>query len=392
MNRFRVVRAVALAGALSVIPCLLAQARPRKLPPAVYQPRTREEWQSKRAAEAKWEGNFAEEHPEAADAFDYLIDRTRAITNQYFADDAILDVARADELIGELYVDVGDARLNPYMQDLVVSQIGIAARKWPEERLPAAARQRLVNGLMEYYGAGGGRCWPYGERNVARTLMDLDRSNDPGVRVAVEDLLWDAFDWAYAVDSDIDQRAVARTCVEHWGDDFWFEVYDKQLAADALPKTLPERYGKIVEKLRTLIAKSSDDKEFTKLVTDASESALIPFHDERLTNDVLNRLLIVYRWLLERKPIIPGRACEYIERQLLKLAGRESPLKTDQHWELWEKAVNAVGPRRVSQATLSFIEREAAKEKQPPARRAAMQSLTFLKEARATLGLNQPQP
>jgi len=146
-------RALALVALYCV--SALGQSQPPQLPPCDWQPRTREAWD----AEREWKGSlpklWPEAFPEYAEEFRIHMARLRALTEEYASEKTVYDVPFADKLISELYVDVGHPTLNSRAQDYIIDSVIGQVAHWPENRLPPAARQRLIDGLLEYAAVDG---------------------------------------------------------------------------------------------------------------------------------------------------------------------------------------------------------------------------------------------
>lgn len=357
-----------------------AQEAPRQLPLTEHQPRTREEFEALRAWEDSLPEKWEDAYPESAAEFQALYDRIGALAEKYTGENVVYDNALADQLIAELYVDAGHPILNSCAQDIILRFLADVAA-WPEERLPPAARRRLAEGLLGYIEAGGGQHKPPAEAIVASTLERLA----PGYATdTVEWLLEDAFAWTEEVDADYYRRPVYRECARHWGDVFWLRVYETRLGRDVVPSDPPERYQRAVAALAALLSEQAgDEKDFAKRVHRATGLALEKFKDARLNDDLTCRLLIVYRCLLARRPMIAERVSAYIDDRLMWLAARSERLKTDVHWRLRSQAARALRPTRMSDRFKSYIRmtletKDVPQVRREAARRVADSTLLFI--------------
>ncbi|MFQ5807014.1 MAG: hypothetical protein ACE5I3_11245 [Phycisphaerae bacterium] len=344
-----------------------------QLPATSHCPRDREAWhaQLQRLDAA---GNLAERFPD-----EWLVIRERwtALVEQLEIVQ-ICHEALADELVTELYSDYGHPDLNEANQYYLVGFIKQISEEWPEERLPASARLGLLDGLLEYYEAGGGRSSPTHQAHLAVALDHLGEGDAP-VKGTVEYLLDDAARWVQQVDAHPAVRdSVYKEGAKHWGDAFWLRAYERSRSDGALPPERPKRYKKALGDLAALLAdKIEREKDFLRRLREATEAALVGCGDRRLDDDLTCRLLIVYRCLLARRPGIPDRAAKYIERHLLHLATARR-LKTERHWSLWSDAVRELRPSRISDGLKTYVRRLLKTKDLPDAARKAIERLAAL--------------
>lgn len=182
------------------------------LPPTDRLPRTHQEWQKEMSRRDRLPGpGFKDAFPDHAADFDALREATSELAYRYAAKDVIIDVALAEGLLAEFYVDRGHPILNSVAQDFILDPILHQVARYPEQRLTPAARERLADGLVEYFAAGGGQYSPAQESSVAHVLGKLGR-NDPELRKFADALLADALDWVEEVGADAQRRRVHRRC------------------------------------------------------------------------------------------------------------------------------------------------------------------------------------
>jgi hypothetical protein len=117
-----------------------------------------------------------------------------------------------------------------------------------------------------------------------------------------------------------------------------------------------------------------------KTVERVTRTALTDVGDERLNDDLVARLLIAYRLVLE-KPRTDRRVVEVINERLLWFAARSGRLLTERHWDLWARAVAALG-QRASRDLQRYVH-ETKKTTEDPIIRRALQ--------RAEDGLRPPR-
>jgi hypothetical protein len=357
---------VLLLTALGCMP-VLSQETARVLPVTDGMPRTRAEWDAENARRNALPGSsFKEALPEYAPQFDAMMERMRTLVDRYHSDELVYDSTLAEQLIAELYVDAGHPTLNAVSQDYIVDPVIREVAAWDEERLPPAARRVLADGLLAYAQAGGGQYTPASRAYLAATLDRLE-PDDPAVRQTVEAMFDDALAWANTVGSDVEIRSVSRQAERHWGDAFWLRAYETESRDTPLPAKRPERFDKATAALAALLAEPGGDRSrLAARLREATTAALADFKDPALNNDVTCRLLIVYRRLLARRPMIAPRLSDYIENRLLWLAVKSDRLTTERHWSLWADAVIELRADRASDRFKSYI-RAMLKTKDLPA-------------------------
>jgi hypothetical protein len=203
-----------------------------------------------------------------------------------------------------------------------------------------------VTGLVEYVRAGGGQDNPFMQADTAAALWSLG-AEDPAVRAMAPELMEDAVCWAFEVEPESGLSLVARRARSIWGESAWSRMYELTLPRAALPEHLPRRYLAALQALNSLLHEAVADGDLlAKRVRQATKLVLTFRGDSSLQDDLICRLLIVYETLLERRPEIPARVCEYIQYQLARLA-RDERLRTPRHWELWMEGLKAVGWERL---------------------------------------------
>ena len=366
---------------LSAATCVQAQttqsaaSRPaRVLPLSDYEPRTYEEWQERRVIESDSPTLYVEAFPENAFLFEITRDRLDHLGLEYAGADVVYDNRLAQRFIDDLYLDVGDPILNTRSQAHLIRIIADVA-PWPEERLPSAARGILVDGLLEYAGVGGGQFFPITQAALANAIERLAKKPNKAVTECVERLLWDAFLWAEEVRDETQRSAVYPPCLEHWGDVFWLYAYEVRLPRASLPEKRPESYQKAAAAIAALLQrKDQADAAFLDPLRDATRGASERFDDRRLSDDLLNRLFLAYRLLLERRPTLHVDSARFVDQQLLEAAQSPDRLNTDRLLKLWTRAVKALGDERISDEFKAFLRRRLENGELPPPQQAAFQA------------------
>lgn len=343
----------------------------RVLPPVDDWPRSKEAWQTRAARPEYSSGPFREAFPEYASSWDFAWERMSAMRERYLRDDVVFDAALADDLIGELYTDYGHPILNSSVPDFVLRAILGQIVLWPEERLPAEARERLASGLIEYWRAGGGRWLPM-EQAMLASVIDAVALGDPELQRVADDVLFDSMVWAETVENDGQRKRVTEHANKYWGDRAALRILDAQAEARGeLPKEgRSARYEEALAALDALLAEDPGERwAFFKRLRIATDAALYDFKEPKeaaFERDLTLRLLTVYERLLARRPEIPERPCAYIQEQLVRLALKSDRLATERHWEVWTKTAQQVGPTRVTshfrKGVLALLDK-----KEPPA-------------------------
>jgi len=288
-----------------------------------------------------------------------------AMEQKYIGPDVVYDGALADQLVAELWLDHGDPSLNGAVQHCVIDLTREVLR-WPEDRLPPAARDRIAAGLTAFAQSGGGAWMSAFQADLAYTLGQA-APDDTDVQVLADDLLADALEWALTVQPDERPKAVLRICERRWGDEAWWRAHEIEVHHVIPAEGRPESYDKAVAALRAVLESDASLRQpigLLERLRDAERAASVKQNDDRLNDDLVCRLLIVYRTLLDRRPRIPFRTSAYIENQLLTLHTK-GRLRTDRHWDLWAQAVKALESERLSKRFQRYLRARAEKKDLP---------------------------
>jgi hypothetical protein len=339
--------------AVSLVAAAVAE-EPRRIPATEGPvPRTRAEWvlwEEEQFKRGLW---VKQNYPEYAELFDAFEEWFSRLWRDFIRTREPYSVDRARELIDQLYIDHGHPRFNGLAQDEVIDAIRQVAG-WPEERLPAAARQVLLAGLIEYVRAGGGQDGPFTQADTAAALWSLG-SDDAAVAAMAQELLEDSACWAHEVCGDYCLSLIEREARVIWGTSARLRLYELTSAREEAGY-LPRRYLAAVRALRALLEQGNADEDvFARRVRQATELILTFGAGHGLQDDLLCRLLIVYRSLLERRPQIAAKVCEYIQYQLARLP-REGRLRSSRHWDFWIQAVGAVPASRLADELRRTVE------------------------------------
>lgn len=324
----------------------LAQSTGRVLPSIDVWPRTLDEWQSEKASRPA--GTFKQAYPELASSFDQMMARLKRIDDKYVGARKLTpELAR--QLVDELYVDAGNPEINSTAQFYLIDTTINFIAQGRGGQLSDEARDVLMSGFMEYVEAGGGIEKPSHEEAVAKTLYELG-GDKADVRELADSLLADAFEWANEIESSSMKKSVAETCARFWGDEFWFDAYAAQLPPGSLPEELPEKYHDALMALQALVTvpAAAEEPLVLRQLQEAVDACGRPFSDKRLEQDLTARLLVAFRVLCNRRAALPKRAIERIDHELIVLARDRNRLAKSTHWELWVRAVLALGPKHVS--------------------------------------------
>ncbi len=336
-------------------------------------PRTKAEYEALSDDRAKNAKPLSED-PEHALAWNEFRARTNNLLQTFGGPEVVVDARLADQLVAELWVDVGHPSLNGALQDFVIDLIGEVVQ-WPDDMLARPARDRLLAGLRAYIDAGGGQHSPPSQALIAGVLRRA--ANDESETAELADaLLTDAVEWVDAIDSPAMRRVVLRSCLQQWGELASWRLFEIENKGAVPPEAQSESYDKAVAALRALLQADPPVRpsELLERLRDAERAASVKQKDDRLNDDLVCRLLIVYRTLLDRRPRIAFRASAYIENQLLTLHTK-GRLRTDRHWDLWAQAVKALEAERLSKRFQRYLRARAEKKDSPAGEVKALEQL-----------------
>lgn len=350
----------------------------RDLPPGDYHPRIREEWKAEEARRASLPGgNYKDAFPDRAAVFDRHMERLADLRANYSREDLVYDATLADRLVAELYFDLGDPILNSAAQDFIIENIIAPLSDWPEARLSRTVRTQLLDGLSAFASAGGGRYTPAMQSRVAEALARL-AAPDSEPPALVNTLLKDAIEWADEVDCEVQQQSVLQVCARYGPEDTWWRAFELERQRSPLPGDHPAGYDRAVRALKSLLDRPKSDEQLIDDLQRATNEAIGDWGSAAFQDDLTARLLITYRVLLARRPLISARAAQYIDNQLLRLVARAERLRTDEHWRLWARAVKELGRARMSERFRSYLTDVLIRKELSPQRRAIALSLAAL--------------
>ena len=124
-----------------------------------------------------------------------------------------------------------------------------------------------------------------------------------------------------------------------------------------------------------------DERTFLRDMGKATNAVLRGSGEALFDDDLISRLLILYRGLLRRRPALEEKAAEYIDVQLERLARGAEHLRSEVHWDLWGRAVAALSLKRMSDGLEKYarrLQQAAAAGKLEPPRSKAAGHLEFL--------------
>jgi len=314
--------AVIVAG-LAATDVATAQER---LPPPVL-PRTREGMEANRA---RREAGL----PDPSDTPAY-----RALFDAYMADlDAFMSPAEpptAEALIDQLYEEKGDPELNRRWQAIVVDAIEGAARRHARanrtEQLDV-----LRQGLFDYAIKGGGTGNPAVEIELAQALAaTADLECDACLKHAQE-RAEHAQAWAKELGAPYEGLVADKY-------EAFQELMQRRLLAALPPEQRAARLDEIVD--ATFQSLSDADTVTQTMIAKAWKLATVASNTPDRREDLVARMLIAYRKVLERQRGVPKDVIRNLDWKLMALARYTEHLTTERHWDLWAEATAALGQR-----------------------------------------------
>jgi hypothetical protein len=304
------------------------------IPPTYHAPRERMAWHREVENSESLDQLFPEQWQAWWNFMDGL--RERGLCQQF------CDGPSARRLVNALYYDSGNPHVNQANQGFLISWTARMTERWPPDRLLPDARDELLEGLRLYVYAGGGRMDPSTEAALATALKDL-APHDPEIQSVIEDLLSDSIVWADQVGAAIVvQDAIARRARDAWGDGFGDRYTELLIASPPARNKLPKPCQRALELLTLAL-----QERLPARIREATEAVLSGCDDDAGDADLLNRLLLAYRILLQGDDL-PQRAASYIDMSLVRLARATKRLRSARHWELWAGAVRSLGDARMS--------------------------------------------
>jgi len=353
---------IPVAVLLSIAPPAYGQ----NLPPTYHWPRDRESWH---AEQRRLNGNLVMLFPELKDSFELMKSRLASLTD----DTQVCDAARGAAFVNELYTDYGDPVMNGENQGNVLSYLADVSN-WPAERLTPEGRAAMAAGLMAYVRQGGGQIGIAAQVDVSRALSRLAPENPEALDLALE-LANDAAEWVEAVDAGpVFREFVQKNLEQMPGEDVWLQLYER--TSGVSPKAPPQRYRDALKALADVLEKNAPPDELERRLRKAGKAATADCGDAELNGDLLCRLLIVYRCVLQRRPPVAKSCAEFIDWDLVRLA--RGDVKSATQWDLWSQAAVKLGPERFSERMRDCV-RELVAQKAPPAeQRAALTRLATL--------------
>lgn len=333
------------------------------LPPAYHWPRDREHWH---AEQRRADGNFVELYPHLEDSFQLMKSRVAAVTENI----QVCDAAQGQALLNELYTDYGDPLMNLQNQGTVLGFISVMS-KLPAERITPDGCAVLTTGLLEYVRKGGGRTCIDTEVHLSGALSRLAPDNPEALELAIQ-LGHDAAEWVEAVDAGPIFRELVQNNLEQIPSaEFQLQRYESISGIE--PKDPPQRYRDALKALADVLEKKSPPDELERRLRNAGKFATTDCGNAELNGDLLCRLLIVYRCVLQRRPPVAKSCVEFIDWDLVRLARRE--VKSAMQWDLWSQAVVKLGAERCSERMRDCVRELAAQKSPPDEQRAALTRL-----------------
>jgi len=348
-------RSLTMAACVAVsVSAAWAQERPRKLP--AVRPITREVLEE--AAERRRAGIPEPELEESYKThFEAYMVRLDALLSME-QNTAVPNREDAAALIDMLYEEMNEPELNGRWQLEVVRVMGeVASRPGTE----AETIGLLRTGLLNYAAEGGGKSSPGAMVEFATALAIVGGPAYPECDALAAKLSAEAAAWAEELRSEIFLRIVSEER----------ERLDRILrsgtstvqqtpAERALAGSRPQHAEQAVRML------ALGKRPTVESVARATRLATVDFGKPALNEDLISRLLLAYRTVLERREGVSKEVVRAIDERLLWLARDSGKLTTPRHWELWADAVIALGGVRASRELERYVLHDAPKGKAEP--------------------------
>lgn len=356
-----------------------AQSGPRKLP--AVRPITREVLEE--AAERRRAGIPEPELEESYKAhFEAYMVRLEALHGME-RNAAAPSREDAATLIDMLYEDMNEPGLNGRWQNAVVYMIRKMASH-PDA--PPEAVDLLRAGLLNYAAEGGGKSVPIAQVELATALAIVGGPAYPECDALAAKLSAEAAAWAEELRDDFYKELVSEKR----------ERLDRILRSGtpAVQQTPAERAlagsrPQHAEQAVRMLALGS--RPTVASVERATRLATVDFGKPALNEDLLCRLLLAYRTVLERRESVSKEVVRAIDERLLWLARDSGKLSTARQWELWADAVIALGGVRASRELEKYVLHDAAKGRLgPPVSREVERAGQGLRETRTARPLAEP--
>lgn len=235
-----------------------------------------------------------------------------------------------------LYEDMKAPYINSRWQDAVVEDIQIFAmisRDKPE------VTGVLRNGLLNYAASGGGRSSPFEEIRLARTLTVLGGPSHPECDTQAAALAEHATKWADQLGSEQYVRLAAQYQKEIDG------VISRRERANSNEARTPEQI-QALQRAESAVRAVALGESVSEADVEALASLWLGDFGNPTTNlDMLSRLLIAYRRVLDdpkraRLPVVKS-----IDKTLISLAEKPRLGMEKKHWLMWSHTSAALGRR-----------------------------------------------
>ena len=260
-----------------------------------------------------------------------------------------------ETILSELWTDYGDPELNEANQWYFLGLLEWSLSHDCGLNPDPGVCERVTEGLLAYYNAGGGRYYPEFEARFA-WLLNRVAPQDPAVMQAVADLIDDAVIWAASVG---DERPFVWDTIERagkarYGDVFPIYAYDLIESTTPLPASVPACYQRALKSIRRLAsARAGQIAHVRREVRRVIRLIRADCGGTELRRRLVCRLLVTVRVLLDR--IRPPGMRRTAEDVLLELLHNRDCLTSAQEWRLWSDVLEALGPERASGKLLTAL-------------------------------------
>ncbi|MFQ5429323.1 MAG: hypothetical protein ACE5E1_03340 [Phycisphaerae bacterium] len=331
-------------------------------------------------------------HPDPAfhELFPLYRDRLQVI-ERYLPDSSAEPAAtpeQVDALAREFYFDCGHPSLNYRMQFMVLLEMNEGAS---HPCITRDALDAIRDSLVDYYHAGGGVSAPVMELELAELLFKASDSTDTEARNIVDTLYQDAVLWTEQLDRSDEYRRRFESLQASFAAADELRRVERALlnpsattqpqarsdSASLKTNAIPTDPKRARLEFERMVNRSRWKPESIDRIFRLATAAVGP---PSLGREFLERLLIVYRHILRNRAGVSAAVRGRIESHLMLIA-KTDRLTTTRLWQLWARAVGAVGSR-ASPEFKTYVCSEQLTGSHPAVRRALRYACRRLENGR----------